>query len=32
MPEDYLSRLPGPKETIASISAFNPFQADLYYL
>ena len=29
---DYLSRLPGGKETIASISAFNPFQADLYNL
>jgi len=32
MPADYLSRLPGGKETIASISAFNPFQADLYNL
>ncbi len=29
---DYLSRLPGTKEAIASISAFNPFQADLYDL
>jgi hypothetical protein len=29
---DYLSRLPGAKETIASISAFDPFQADLYKL
>jgi hypothetical protein len=27
---DYLSRLPGAKENIASISAFDPFQADLY--
>jgi hypothetical protein len=32
MPADYLSRLPGAKETIASISAFDPFQADLYKL
>jgi hypothetical protein len=32
MPADYLSRLPGAKETIASISAFDPFQADLYEL
>jgi hypothetical protein len=32
MPADYLSRLPGAKESIASISAFNPFQADLYEL
>jgi len=32
MPADYLSRLPGTKETIASISAFDPFQADLYKL
>jgi len=32
MPADYLSRLPGAKETIASISAFDPFQADLYDL
>jgi hypothetical protein len=29
MPADYLSRLPGAKETIATISAFDPFQADL---
>jgi hypothetical protein len=26
---DYLSRLPGAKETVASITAFDPFQADL---
>ncbi len=32
MPADYLSRLPGTKETIASVSAFYPFQADLYEL
>jgi hypothetical protein len=32
MPVDYLSRLPGAKDTIASISAFDPFQADLYKL
>jgi len=32
MPADYLSRLPGAKETVASISAFDPFQADLYDL
>jgi hypothetical protein len=32
MPADYLSRLPGTKDTIASISAFDPFQADLYDL
>jgi hypothetical protein len=32
MPADYLSRLPGAKDTIASISAFDPFQADLYNL
>ncbi len=32
MPADYLSRLPGAKETIASILAFDPFQADLYKL
>jgi hypothetical protein len=32
MPADYLSRLPRDKEIIASISAFDPFQADLYYL
>jgi len=29
---DYLSRLPGTKDTIASISAFDPYQADLYDL
>jgi len=29
MPADYLSRLPGAKETVASISAF---QTDLYEL
>jgi hypothetical protein len=29
---DYLSRLPGAKENIASISAFDLFQADLYEL
>jgi transposase InsO family protein len=32
MPADYLSRLPGAKDTVASISAFDPFQADLYEL
>jgi len=32
MPADYLSRLPGAKETIASISPFDPFQTDLYDL
>jgi hypothetical protein len=32
MPANYLSRLPGAKETVASISAFDPFQADLYNL
>jgi hypothetical protein len=32
MPADYLSRLPGTKEAIASISAFDPFQVDLYNL
>jgi hypothetical protein len=32
MPADYLSRLPGAKENIASISAFDPFQVDLYEL
>jgi hypothetical protein len=32
MPADYLSRHPGAKETVASISAFDPFQADLYEL
>jgi hypothetical protein len=32
MPADYLSRLPGAKETVASISAFNPFQTDPYNL
>ena len=29
MPADYLSRLPGTKDAIASISAFDPFQVDL---
>jgi hypothetical protein len=29
---DYLSRHPGVKDTVASISAFNPFQAHLYDL
>ncbi len=29
---DYLSRLSGSKENIASISAFDLFQADLYEL
>jgi hypothetical protein len=32
MPADYLSRLPGAKENIAGIYAFDPFQADLYEL
>jgi len=32
MPADYLSRLPGAKETIGSNSAFDPFQTDLYDL
>jgi hypothetical protein len=32
MPADYLSRLPGAKDTVASISAFDSFQADLYEL
>jgi hypothetical protein len=32
MPADYLSRLPGAKENIASVSAFDLFQADLYKL
>jgi hypothetical protein len=32
MPADYLSRLPGTKEAIASIAAFDPFQSDLYEL
>jgi hypothetical protein len=32
MPADYLSRLPGAKENIASISALDPFQTDLYNL
>ncbi len=32
MPADYLSRLPGTEESIASISALDPFQADLYEL
>ncbi len=32
MPADNLSRLPKAKENIASISAFDPFQTDLYDL
>jgi len=32
MPADYLSRLPGAKDNIPSISAFDPFQTDLYDL
>jgi hypothetical protein len=32
MPADYLSRLPGAKETVTSIAAFDPFQADLFNL
>jgi RNase H-like domain found in reverse transcriptase len=32
MPADCLSRLPGAKDTVPSISAFDPFQADLYNL
>jgi hypothetical protein len=32
MPSDYLTRLPGAKDMIASISAFDPFQADIYEL
>jgi hypothetical protein len=32
MPADYLSRLPGAKENIASVSAFDLFQANLYEL
>jgi RNase H-like domain found in reverse transcriptase len=32
MPADYLSRLPGVKESIASISAFDSFQTDPYDL
>ena len=32
MPADYLSRLSGAKDNIASISAFDPFQTDLYEL
>ncbi len=32
MPADYLSRLPGAKDNIASISAFDPFETDLYDL
>jgi hypothetical protein len=32
MPADYLSRIPGTKKTIATISHFDPFQADLYEL
>ncbi len=30
MMADYLSRLPGAKENITSILAFDPFQADLF--
>jgi len=32
MPADYLSRLLGIKEIVASIYAFNPFQADIFDL
>jgi hypothetical protein len=32
MSADYLSRLPGAKEAVTSISAFDPFQADLFDL
>ncbi len=32
MPADYLSGLLWVKDTVASISAFDPFQADLYDL
>jgi hypothetical protein len=32
MPEDYLSRLPGMKDAINSISTFDNFQVDLYDL
>jgi len=32
MPADYLSRLPGAKETVTSIEAFDSFQADLFNL
>jgi hypothetical protein len=32
MPAEYLSRLPGAKENIASVSTFDPFQVDLYKL
>jgi hypothetical protein len=32
MPADYLSRLPGAKDNIVSISAFDLFQTDLYDL
>jgi hypothetical protein len=32
MPADYLSRLPGAKDNIASIASFDPFQTDLYDL
>ncbi len=32
IPADHLSRLSGAKENIASISAFDPFQADVYDL
>jgi hypothetical protein len=30
MPANYLSRLPGAKDAVASISAFDPFHGDLY--
>jgi hypothetical protein len=32
MPADYLSRLLGAKDAVASINAFDPFQANLYNL
>jgi hypothetical protein len=32
MPADYLSRLLGAKDAVASISAFDPFQENLYDL
>jgi hypothetical protein len=32
MPADYLSGILGVKDTVASSSAFDPFQADLYNL
>jgi len=32
MPADYLSRLPGSKEAVSSISTFDPFQSDLFEL